>query len=161
MIKIPVFYSFHYHNDVMRVQLVRNMGFIEGNSPTSANEWERLKRSGDNAVKSWIDTNMKYKRCVVVLIGTETSDRPWVQYEIEKAWNDGKALLGIHIHNLRCPRTGICRKGKNPFDMFTLQNGTRLSSLIPCYDPNPSFAYREISSNIGRWVNSAITNKRN
>lgn len=31
--KIPVFYSFHFDNDVMRVQQVRNIGSIEGESP--------------------------------------------------------------------------------------------------------------------------------
>ena len=33
--KIPVFYSFHFDNDVMRVQQIRNIGSIEGNSPTT------------------------------------------------------------------------------------------------------------------------------
>ena len=161
MAKIPVFYSFHFNNDVMRVQQVRNIGSIEGNPPTTPNEWERLKRSGDRAVQNWIDQNMKYKRCIVVLIGTETATRPWVKYEIEKAWNDGKALLGIHIHNLRCPRNGTCRKGANPFDTFTFDSGAKLSSVVPCYDPSSVSAYADISNNIAGWINSAIDNKRN
>lgn len=161
MARIPVFYSFHFDNDVMRVQQVRNIGTIEGNTPTSPNDWEQLKRSGKTAVENWIDQNMKYKRCVIVLIGTETADRPWVKYEIEKAWNDGKALLGIHIHNLRCPRSGVARKGKNPFDEFQFNNGSRLSSVIPCHDPNPANAYLDIANNISAWITSAITNKRN
>lgn len=61
MAKIPVFYSFHFDNDVMRVQQIRNIGSIEGNSPTTPNEWERLKRSGKNAVQNWIDQN-RHKR---------------------------------------------------------------------------------------------------
>ena len=28
-----IFYSFHFANDVMRVQQVRNMGVVEGNTP--------------------------------------------------------------------------------------------------------------------------------
>ena len=43
MARIPVFYSFHFTNDVMRVQQIRNIGAIEGNSAVSANEWERIK----------------------------------------------------------------------------------------------------------------------
>ena len=39
-----VFYSFHFNNDVMRVQQIRNIGIIEGNTPVSANEWEEIKR---------------------------------------------------------------------------------------------------------------------
>ncbi len=161
MAKIPVFYSFHFENDVMRVQQVRNIGSIEGNSPTTPNEWEQLKRTGKAAVENWINENMKYKRCVIVLIGTETYSRPWIKYEIEKAWNDGKALLGIYIHNLKCPRNGTSRKGKNPFDEFQLSDGRKLSSLVPCYDPNPANAYQDIASNIASWINEAIANKRN
>jgi len=161
MARIPVFYSFHFHNDVMRVQQVRNIGSIEGNSPTTPNEWEKLKRIGDSAVQNWIEENMKYKRCVVVLIGSETANRPWVRYEIEKAWNDGKALLGIYIHNLKCPRGGISRKGNNPFDEFQFNDGRRLSSVVPCYDPNPMDAYQDIASNIYKWISLAIANKQN
>lgn len=29
---------------------------------------------------------MKYRSCVVVLVGSETASRPWIQYEIEHAW---------------------------------------------------------------------------
>ncbi len=161
MAKIPVFYSFHFDNDVMRVQQVRNIGTIEGNSPTTPNEWEKLKRTGESAVKNWIDNNMKYKRCVIVLIGSDTYGRPWIKYEIEKAWNDGKALLGVYIHNLKCPRNGICRKGKNPFDEFTFSDGRKLSSVVQCYDPNQSNAYQDIANNIANWINHAIANKRN
>jgi len=161
MAKIPVFYTFHFDNDVMRVQQIRNIGTIEGNPPTTPNEWERLKRTGDSAVKGWIEQNMKYKRCVIVLIGSDTASRPWVKYEIEHAWNQGKALLGIHIHNIRCPRTGTCRKGRNPFDDFQLKDGRRLSSVVPCYDPDSHQAYRDISGNIATWINSAVANKKN
>jgi len=159
--RIPIFYSFHFNNDVMRVQQIRNIGAIEGNAPASPNEWEQLQRTGKTAIERWIDNNMKYKRCVVVLIGSETAGRPWVKYEIEKAWNDGRALLGIHIHNLKCPRTGTSRKGRNPFEDFTFKDGSRLSSAVPCYDPNPLYAYRDISNNIANWIDHAIANKRN
>ena len=161
MARIPVFYSFHFDNDVMRVQQIRNIGSLDGNPPTSPNEWETLKRTGKKAVENWIDQNMKYKRCIIVLIGSETASRPWVQYEIIKAWNDGKALLGIHIHNLKCPRSGTSRKGTNPFDLIKFDNGRAMSSLVPCYDPNSSNAYQDIANNISRWIESAIQNKAN
>ncbi|HCH24759.1 MAG TPA: molecular chaperone Tir [Oceanospirillaceae bacterium] len=161
MAKLPVFYSFHFDNDVMRVQQIRNIGSLEGNAPTTANQWETLKRTGKTAVKNWIDENMKYKRCVIVLIGSETASRPWVEHEINKAWNDGKALLGIHIHNLRCPRNGTSRKGKNPFDIIKFEDGSALSSVVPCYDPDSTDAYRDISANIAIWIDHAIKNKAN
>ncbi|MGQ0641468.1 MAG: TIR domain-containing protein [Gemmatimonadaceae bacterium] len=156
MPRIPVFYSFHYDNDVFRVQQVRNMGVVEGDEPVSPNDWEQLKRSGDRAVERWIDENMKYKRCVIVLVGSQTANRKWVRYEIKHAYDTGKALFGIYIHNLKCPRAGTCGRGPNPFDNFTIGNGSRsLSSVVPCHDPG-IYAYGGISENLSGWVDDAV-----
>lgn len=159
MARIPVFFSFHYADDVMRVQQIRNIGALEGNEPVSPNDWEQVKRGGDSSIKRWIDENLKYKRCVIVLVGAETANRPWVRYEIEKAWNDGKAIFGIHIHNLRCPRNGTTVKGKNPFDIFTFEDGRKLSSVVSCYDPGAYDTYNEIARNMTFWLNSAIAQR--
>jgi hypothetical protein len=155
MAKEPVFYSFHYDNDVFRVQQIRNMGVIDGNEPVSPNDWEQVKRAGDAAVERWIDDSLKYKRCVVVLIGSETASRKWVKHEIKRAWELDKGLFGIHIHNLRCPRTGTCCKGANPFNNWNV-NGQSMANLVRCYDPIAEDAYREISRNISSWVAQAI-----
>lgn len=160
MARIPVFYSFHFDNDVMRVQQVRNMGMIEGNEPVSNNDWESVKRKGDAAVEKWIDDNMSYRRCVVVLIGTDTYKRPWVQYEIQKAWREKRGLLGIHIHNLKCPRSGTCSKGANPFDQFTLRDSNGYVVRPPVYDPPASTAYSHIQANLSEWVEQAIASRR-
>ena len=88
----------HYANDVMRVQQIRNIGMVEGNSPVSPNEWEQVKRSGDSAIEKWIDDNMKYRSCVVVLIGEETASRPWVKYEIRKAWSDAVSYTHLDVY---------------------------------------------------------------
>ena len=154
MAKRKIFYSFHFANDVFRVQQVRNMGVIEGNEPVSPNTWEQLKRAA-GGVEKWIDDNMSGKSCVVVLIGTETYARPWVKYEIKKAWADGKGLLGIHIHNLTCPNTGKCAKGPNPFDSITFKRGDQV--IVPkVYDPRASDTYGDISRNLSNWVEAAI-----
>lgn len=160
MAKKPVFFSFHYGNDVMRVQQVRNIGALEDNKPVSANEWETVKRGGEASIKRWIDENFKYKQCVIVLIGSDTANRPWVKYEIEKAWNSGKPIFGIYIHNLRCPRTGTSRKGRNPFEDFSLNDGRKLSSLVKCYDPSAFNTYNEIARNMQGWVAEAIAQRR-
>lgn len=160
MSRKPVFYSFHFDNDALRAQQIRNIGSLDGNSPASPNKWEGIRRSGDAAIKRWIDETMKYKRCLIVLIGLETANRPYVQYEIEKAWNEGKGVLGMYVHNIRCPRNGTCRKGPNPFDRIGLQNGNKLSSLVQCYDPDPNNAYRDVSANIANWIDDAIARRR-
>ena len=168
MAKRQVFYSFHFDNDVMRTQQVRNIGVIEGNKPVSANEWEEAgKKPG--GIEKWIDDNMKYKSCVVVLVGTETANRPWVKYEIRKAWEDGKGVVGIYIHNLKDPRTsntpplyGKCTQGANPFDQFSFNNGgAKLSSKVKCYNPKPTDPYNDIAENIEQWVEEAIEIRNN
>lgn len=70
--KKQVFYSFHFDEDVFRVQLIRQMGVIEGDEPVSPNEWEQLQKK-EGGIKKWIDDNMKYKNCVVVLVGNKTA----------------------------------------------------------------------------------------
>ncbi len=155
-----VFYSFCFDDDVMRVHQIRNMGLVDGDEPVSPNEWERLQRAS-GGIKKWIDDNMAYRTCVIVLVGRRTAGRTWVKYEIEKAWNEGKGLFGINIHNLKCPRTGTCSAGANPFDDFTFKDGGRkLSSVVPCYDPNPASTYADIKANLADWVETAISSRK-
>lgn len=155
MTQRKIFYSFHFDNDVMRVQQVRNMGVVEGNTPVSPNAWEEVKKKGDSAVEKWIDDNMYGKSCVIVLIGRDTSKRRWVKHEIQKAWKDGKGLLGIYVHNLNCPNNGTCTKGANPFDAFTFKRGDKV--IVPAvYDPKASDAYNDIKANLSSWVEAAV-----
>ena len=155
MVKRQVFYSFHYDNDVWRVQQIRNMGAVDGNASVSPNEWEQLKRSGDSAIERWIDENMKYRSCVIVLIGSETASRKWVKYEIEKAWNDGKGLMGIYVHNLKDSNGLISKQGPNPFQQYSIGN-TNFADIIPCYNPSAWDAYNDIRNNIDSWIEHAI-----
>lgn len=151
-----VFYSFHYDNDVFRVQQIRNIGALDDDKPVSANEWETIKRGGDKAIEKWIDDSINYCSCVVVLVGKETANSKWVKYEIQKAWEQGKGLVGIYIHNLSCPRTGTCTYGPNPFDQFTFKDGSKLSSVVKCYNPTPSDPYNSIKNNLQTWIEEAI-----
>ena len=160
-----VFYSFHYEADSWRASQVRNIGTIEGNRPVSDNAWEQVKRGGDKAIQNWIDGQLKGRSCTIVLIGANTAGRKWINYEIEKSWNEGKGLLGIHIHNLR-DRDGFqSTKGKNPFDGFTLGNSQRkLSSIVPVYDPPYSDSkrvYNYIATHLAAWVEEAISIRKN
>ncbi len=154
MPKRQIFYSFHFDNDVMRVQQVRNMGVVEGNAAVSPNDWETIKKS-NASVEKWIDDNMKGTSCVIVLIGSDTYRRPWVKYEIKKAWESGKGLLGLHIHNLKCPNSGFGTKGKSPFDDITFRRSGQI--MVPAvYDPSPFDTYNHISKNLPDWIERAI-----
>lgn len=155
-IKRKVFYSFHYKNDVFRVQQVRNIGSLEGNKQVTENKWEEIKAKGDAAVQKWIDENIKNKSCVIVLIGKDTHKRKWCKYEIKKAWEDGKGLFGIYVHNLKDPKTGKSVKGNNPFEQFSFKDKNGKVCKIKCYDPKASDAYNDIKNNITDWIEAAI-----
>lgn len=161
MVKPQVFYSFHFDNDVFRVQQIRNIGVIEGNEPVSKNDWEQARKT-PGGIEKWIDENMKYKTCIVVLVGSDTANRPWVRYEIAKGWDDGKGVVGIYIHNLKDPRSsssppyyGKCGQGSNPFAKINLKNGQTLANYVTCYNPDPSDAYNDIARNLTSWIASA------
>ncbi|RKX66819.1 MAG: hypothetical protein DRP41_01540 [Thermodesulfobacteriota bacterium] len=153
-----VFFSFHYKADNWRASQVRNMGVIDGNRPVSDNDWEQITRGGDKAIKDWIAEQMEGKSCIVVLIGSNTAGRKWIKYEIKKAWNDGKGVMGIYIHNLKDKEGNQSSKGRNPFDDFTI-NREKLSKIVKAYDPPYSTStnvYDYIKKNIADWVEKAI-----
>lgn len=153
-----VFYSFYFKHDSQRVAKVKNMGVIEGQTILSSNEWEDVKAGGDAAIQAWIDEQMTGKSCVVVLIGEKTAGRPWVEYEIKKAWKDERGLVGIYIHNLTDLNGAQTPKGSNPFSRFTL-DGKELDSIAKAYDPpylTSSNVYNHIRENLPEWVEEAI-----
>jgi hypothetical protein len=153
-----VFYSFHYANDYWRTQQIRNIGFIEGNKPASANDWEAVKKGGDAAIENWISNQLNGKSCTVVLVGAETANRKWVIHEIIKSWNLGKGVVGIRIHNLKGSDSNQSLPGPNPFDKVTVGE-TPLSSIVKLHRPTSSVsteAYQAISKKITDWIEEAI-----
>lgn len=143
-----VFYSFHFDNDNWRAGQVRNIGTVEGDKPVNGNKWEDVKSKSDLVIKDWIDENLKDKSCLVVLIGEKTSERKWVNYEINRAWELRKAVCGVYIHKLENVLGFQSPKGKNP-----------LASYIPTFDSSYSsskYVYDDIKSNISSLVEEAI-----
>lgn len=152
------FYSFHYVPDNWRAAQVRNMGVLEGNRPASDNDWEKVKKAGSSAIRNWIDSQLKGRSCTVVLIGSGTAGRPWINYEIEKSWRDGKGVVGVYIHNLQNREGRQSPKGRNPFSGLMV-DGVLLSSAVKAYDPpftSSQYVYGHINDNLATWVEEAI-----
>jgi hypothetical protein len=158
-----IFHSFHYARDSWRVQTILNAGAVEGQAILNSNDWEAVKRGGKQAIQNWIDSQMKGRSCVVVFIGPETAGRPWIDYEIQKGWADGKGVVGVYIHGLKDRLGQQAYKGKNPFAGFTLNTprGPKvLSGIVKAYDPpytNSQSVYGHIVQNIEKWIEEAIT----
>ena len=158
---------------------MRNIGTIDGNKPASGNDWEEVIGGGDKAIKCWIDEQMHGRSCTVVLIGTNTANRKWINYEIVKSWKQGMGLVGIHINGLKDLDSKTSSKGTNPFEYFIIQkhtsvikcrtpaermypfdeNRTPLSSIVKCHSPKGQSGkeqYAWIAKRLEEFVEKAI-----
>lgn len=154
-----VFYSFHFDNDAWRAGQVRHIGIVDGSEPLKGNRWEDVKAKSDKEIEKWINDNLKDKSCLVVLIGSETSERKWVKYEIETAWKLGKAVCGIYVHKLKDANGEQSDEGNNPFDYFEI-GGKKLSEIVPVFKSSYSssqYVYADIAENIENLVEEAIS----
>ncbi len=99
-----VFFSFHYDKDVWRANQVRNANVVAGSGVAGFfdhSEYEEAKKKGRDAIQRMILRNLDGTSVTVVLIGSETAQRPWVKYEIAESIARKNGLLGIHIHHLK------------------------------------------------------------
>jgi hypothetical protein len=152
------FFSFHYENDVWRANIVRHSwvtkldreaeGFID------AADFEEVKKGGDAAVKKWIDNQLIGTSVTIVLIGKDTSNREYVQYELQKSYSRDNGLLGIYIHKLKDRGGNTSSKGDNMFGEIgkdSSGNAVYFSSSYPCYDWINDDGY----ANLGNWIENA------
>ena len=114
-----VFFSFHYERDIWRANIVRNSWVTHRDHEAAgfwdASLWEESKTKGEESIIKMIDQGLNNTSVTVVLIGTQTSERKYVLYEIKQSYNKGNGLLGIFIHGLKDQNQKKDRKGKNPF----------------------------------------------
>lgn len=160
MAKRQVFFSFEYVKDNWRASQVRNMGKVDDNSTFSDNDWEEVKYKSESTIKEWIDKQLAMRSCLVVLIGATTSSRKWVKYEIQKAYELNKGIVGIYIHKLKDKDGNQTTKGENPFYQIYTKDGYRLSNYITCFNSQystSSFVYDDIKENIEKLIDDAIT----
>jgi hypothetical protein len=154
------FYSFHYIPDSVRASQVRQIGTIEGNPPARDNDWETIVGGGDTAIKKWIADQMYGKSCTIALVGSNTANRKWINYEIVKSWDEGMGVVGIHINGLKNFAGETSAKGINPFDYIKFgSTGKMLSSIVKCYSPagtDSKERYAWISTHLANAVEEAI-----
>lgn len=130
-----VFYSFHYANDWWRVNTIKSMGVIEGQPVLDSQDWESVKRQGDDAIQRWIERQMAGKDAVVVLVGSDTANKPWVRKEIAYAWDNHIPLCGVRIHGLKDQDQRTTSAGPDPFAKVSLKNGGTIADYIQPYNP--------------------------
>lgn len=98
-----VFFSFKY-KDVTRAMVVRQSAVTKGEEAAGfidKADFEKIKKQGDQAIKNWIDAQLKGTTVTAVLVGAETCASRWVKYEIEQSIKRGNGLLGIDISKIK------------------------------------------------------------
>lgn len=95
-----VFFSFEYNKDYWRAIQIRNLGKVSDYYVFPDSAWKEVRVNTNVAIKEWIDEQIAMCDCVVVLIGSTTATRKWVLYEIEKAYELNKGLIGIYVNKI-------------------------------------------------------------
>jgi len=155
-----VFFSFHFKRDAWRAGQVRNCDLLADEDEygvIDSVDWEKLEKEGDAAIEKWINDQLKYTSVTVVLIGAETAERDWIDYEIRQSWKRGNALLGLRIHQVKDQNGKTDLRGANPLDRVQLVDGTTLSSVTRTYD----WALDDGRNNLGSWVEDAFQSRAN
>ncbi|WP_379090727.1 TIR domain-containing protein [Pedobacter sp. UC225_65] len=155
-----VFFSFHYDNDVWRANQVRNSWVTKPDRQTAGfmdhADFEQLKRRGDAAVKSWIDDQLFGSTVTVVLIGSETLQRPFVKYELQKSLDRGNAIIGIFIGKVK-NASGFTTTRCSTDVVIGNKNGSPVNfKNLPIYDWVDNDGY----ANLGKWVEDAANSQR-
>lgn len=138
-----VFFSFHYDNDVSRAWVVRNSWVTKPDRASTGvidkAEFEKIKQNGDAAVKKWIDSQLVNTTVTVVLIGSETLERPFVKYEIDQSNSRANGIIGVFVNRI------------GDLSGNTSSRGNTSNFNFPVYDWVGDDGYE----NLGRWVEAA------
>lgn len=136
------FFSFHYEQDVQRSAVVRKSSQFKDSVDAEwidASLWEETKKN-DAAIRTLIAKALERTTVTVVLIGSHTASRRWVQYEIQQSLARGNGLIGIYIHNIPGFNGLRSSRGANP-----------LPASARTYD----WVHDDGYQNLGRWVDLA------
>jgi len=155
------FFSFHFGRDSWRSNVIRN-SWVTGPSEDSrgyidGSDWEDLKKQGDPAIRRWINDQLKGTSVTVVIIGRNTHNRKWVNYEIEKSIEDGKGLLGIHAHTIADKDGNTDTRGQNPLDNHQVKNSVGISQPASSVYNTHTWNSTTGPRNIGDWIEQAAS----
>jgi hypothetical protein len=153
-----VFFSFHYERDVQRASIVRNHWITKDGAEDAGYvdkaSWEKIEKQGDQAVRNWIEAQLKGTSVTAVLIGPETATRKWVLYELQKSFERQNGLLGVYLHNIKDWNGQIDSPGSANFGSLgkdTYGRDVPFSSVATTYDWVVNKGYE----NFATWVAEA------
>lgn len=155
-----VFFSFAY-DDVknFKVNVVRNSWFRKNpeDSFIDGSIWEKSKSKSDSYLKRLIENGLTQTSVTTVLIGENTANRRWINYEIIKSFEKGNGILAIHINRIKSRLGYICARGQNPLDRLAFEvseNGKKIN-FYELYD-NSWYVYEDLPQINNRKSNTLV-----
>ena len=97
------FFSFDYKY-VWKVNQIRNMRNVRSTSAAGfedASLWKEAKKKGDQEVHKMIDEALQDTTVTVVCVTYGTTDRKYLDYEIEQSLARGNGLVAVQIHHIK------------------------------------------------------------
>ncbi|WP_069997902.1 TIR domain-containing protein [Cellulosilyticum sp. I15G10I2] len=150
-----VFFSFHYDNDINRSMTVRNSWVTQGKEAAGfvdKADFERIKRQGQKVVENWIDGQLNGTSVTVVLIGADTLNRPFVQYEICKSLERNNGIVGVHINRVRDMRTQIGSSKGNVHTIIGYYKDGKPAYFDDICDGVYDYTAQNGYANLGSWI---------
>lgn len=107
--KIKNVFVSHHHKDDASVDgltgILSDKGYKLRNSSirVKPDNQERLnqKQVSDRTIERLLRMKMRWASQVIVVIGKETHQRPWVNWEIQAAHKLGKPIIGVYENGLK------------------------------------------------------------
>ena len=127
-----VFFSFHYQDVIdFRANVVRNHRITKDNQAGyfDASIWESAKKTSELALKRLINSEIQNTSVTCVLVGTETFNRRWVDYELFKSLEKGNKIIAVHINGIKDKYGSTKPNGNNPLYYLGysfVNNGTKI-----------------------------------
>jgi hypothetical protein len=115
-----VYFSFNYNEDIWRACNVRNSGAFDSKARAGWSDsslWEEAKRKGHQEIQRLIDGQLKGTSVTVVLIGADSADRKWIDYEVSQSISRGNGLLGVRVHRIKDQDGKRSRPGPVPIGL--------------------------------------------
>ena len=112
-----VYFCFHYQDVIdFRANVVRNHKLTKDKSAGyfDASIWETVKKTSDLALKRLINGELQNTSVTCILVGSNTFERRWVDYEIMKSLAKGNDILAIHINGIIGKDGKTKSNGSNP-----------------------------------------------
>ncbi len=108
----------HYNKD--RNQVKRLMGRLDERPffafrSSTIDEDTQIKSKNERVIKGGLRPKIRWAGTVIVVVGKETHERKWVNWEIREAARNGKNIVGVFLYGERDSRIpkGLERYGNS------------------------------------------------